>query len=368
VTAPVRTARDWRDFLALPGAVYAGDPCHVPEIGREVRRVLDARGNPYFRHAGLTLFLARRGCSPCARAALVTDRRRLGDGRAFFGFLETLDDGEAVRDLFTALQARAASEGFDVLEGPYDPNHYSPLGVLLDGPDRLPAFFQPHDPSYLPGLLEAAGFEIVQRLQTLHNPDVGSTIRARYGTPRPPRARRDLTVRSFDPSRRLGDLERVREVFEDAFADNWRFLPVGAEEYRFSARHLGVVTRPEHLAIVEHGREPVAVLHCALDVNPALRRLDGRTGPLRLLRFFRDRRRIRDLVLVAVGVKRAWQRTRAFRLLLDAMCWMARDVRALSTTWISPGNLAAQRAAARLDLRPDRTLAIYGRRREAAHA
>ncbi len=368
LTSPVRTARDWRDFLALPAVVYEQDPHHVPEVGREVRRTLDPRRNPYFRHAGLTLFLTRRGGRPCARTALVTDRRRLGEGRAFFGFFEALDDVDAVRDLFAVAQAQAAREGFSVLEGPYDPNSYSELGVQVDHFERSPTFFQPHNPPHLPRLLESVGFETAKRLHTLRNPHVARTIRERYGEPRPPRSRNGLTVRTFDPRGRGADLERVREVFEDAFAGNWRHLPVSAEEYRFSARYLGWVTRPDLLAIVEHGREPVGVLQCALDVNPALRRLGGRASPLRLLRFLRDRRRIRDLLIFAVGVKQAWQKTRVFPLLFEAMRWMARDARALETTWISPENHGVRTAAERLDLVPDREFAVYARREGAARA
>lgn len=368
LTAPVCTARDWRDFLALPARVYADDPYHVPALDREIRRTLDPRRNPYFRNAGLTLFLTRRDGQPCARVALVTDRRRQSAGRAFFGFFEALDDVDAVRDLFDTAQAQASHEGFTILEGPYAPNHYSELGVQVDHFERSPAFFQPHNPPYLPSLLEAVGFTPIKHLFTRRNGHVGATIRERYGEVGPPQARNGFTVRTFEPSRRGADLARVREVFEDAFARNWRFLPVSAEEYEFAARHLGWVTRPELLVIVEHGDEPVGVLECALDVNPALRRLGGHASPLRLLRFLRERRRIRDLVIVAVGVKRAWQGTRVFRLLLEAMCWMARDARALETTWISPENRGVLKAASRLDLVPDREIAVYARRREVAHA
>jgi len=358
--APVRTRRDRRDFLALPAAVHAGDPHHVPEVAREVRRVLDARRNPYFRQAQRTLFLARRGRIPCARLVLVTDRRLLPRGRAHFGFLQARADAEALKACLEAAGAHAAQVGYTHLEGPYDPNPYSQLGVQVDLFDRSPAFFQPHNPPYLPDLLEAAGCRVVKRLQTRRNPDIAATIRA-GGPVRWPGARHGLTVRPFDLRHRAADLARVREVFEDAFAANWRFLPVSPEEYAFSARHLGLVTPPELLAIVEHRREPVGVIQCALDVNPALRRLGGRATPLRVLRFFRDRRRIRDLVIFAIGVKQAWQGTRAFALLFESLRWMARDARVLETTWISPENHGVHKVAERLGLLPDREIAIYAR-------
>ena len=50
------------------------------------------------------------------------------------------------------------------------------------------------------------------------------------------------------------------------------------------------------------------------------------------------------------------------------MRWMARDARALTTTWISPENRIVQNAARRLDLAPDRSIAVYARRKEAHRA
>jgi hypothetical protein len=369
VTVPATDARPDRDFLRLPDRVYAGDPHWVPPIDREVRRTLDAVHNPYFRHAGLHVFVTYRGGLPVARAVLVTDRRRIRDsGIAQFGYFEALPDEDAVDDLFGQLARHARRAGARLLEGPYDPHHYGEVGLQIDGFDAAPAFLQPHHRPEYAGLLEHAGLREVKRLHTRRNPDVARTIRERYPTRRLRTEMSGLVARPFDPARRERDLERMREVYEDAFCDNWRFLPVGADEYHYAARHLSVVTKPEHVTIVEAGDEPVAVLQLALDVNPALRRLGGRVGPLRWCRFLRDRSRVRDLIVVAVGIKQGWRGTAAIRLLFDAMCRIGLGARALETTWVSPENILVQRVGERLDLVRDRSYAVYALDLEARRA
>ena len=60
----VNDRRALTDFLRLPFRVYRGNPHWVPPITAEVRRTLDASGNPYFADATLDLFLCSRDGLP----------------------------------------------------------------------------------------------------------------------------------------------------------------------------------------------------------------------------------------------------------------------------------------------------------------
>ena len=99
-----------------------------------------------------------------------------------------------------------------------------------------------------------------------------------------------------------------------------------------------------------------------LDINPLLQRLRGRVGPIKYLRFVRDRKRVRTLIIYTVGIKRKHQHTRVYQLLLQAFCRMARDFDVLEATWVSPDNIPALRAAESLELRPDKHFGIFEKR------
>ncbi len=170
-----------------------------------------------------------------------------------------------------------------------------------------------------------------------------------------------FSARHADPRNAAAELERIRQVFNDGFADNWRFLPVSREEYAFSAKGLFHITRPDLITLVEHEGEPVGALLFVLDVNPQLRRLRGRAGPVGALRFLWQRRSVRDLIVYAVGVKRAYRSTHAYRLLLEAACATAARCRTLTTTWMSDDNAPALRAAERLGLEPYKEFTVYQR-------
>jgi len=362
--APVSDKKRLDEFLRLPFAIYRGDPLWVPPVLGEVRRTLDPERNPYYSSAALRLFVCYRGGTPVARTAVVINgahQAAFGVRSASFGFFESVNDEAAVRGLFGEVEAYCRDRRVEVLEGPFNPHHYSELGLQIDRFGTAPSFFQPYNPPYYGELLERAGFRISARLQTMKNDDIGDFLDRRFGAPAAAPGRNGYTIRPFSLKDRAGDLERMRDVNNDAFAANWHFLPLRPEEYAFSAKHMGLVTRPDLIKIVEHRGRPVAVLHCVLDVNPLLRRWRGVPGPVKLIRFLRGRKAVRTIILFTVAVKREYRRSRVMHLLLAEFCRMAQAFDRAETTWISAENRPVLKLAEDLGMRPDKRFAIYAK-------
>ncbi len=355
--------RTMREFLRLPFRVYRGNPHRVPPLSSEVRRTLDPAGNPYFADATLDMYVVTSDGLPVARAALVVNEahcRKAGERAGFFGFFESLDDQDAVDILFAALERRCRERNVTLLEGPFNPHHYAELGLLADRYDEDQGFFEPYNPGYYHRLLAGAGFHKGVTLFTGRNGDVRAWLRGRYGPP-PSGApsQRGFVVRAFNPARREEDLEKIRGVFNDAFSANWHFLPTSADEHRFAAKYLGQITAPHLVTIVEHRGEPVGVLMCVPDINPLLRRMNGRAGPVGYLRFLAGKRRLRTLVVYAVGIRKAYMRTRVFTLLLDSMRRMADSFDVMVCTWMHPANVMSVATASRVGLAPHKHLQMY---------
>jgi hypothetical protein len=359
---PVTERGRLNDFLRLPFAVYRGDSNWVAPIISEVKRILDVKLNPYFAQASLGLFVCYNGDAPAARLAVVIDKnheRVFARRAAFFGFFESMNDREASKALFDEAERYCRIRGVEVLKGPFNPNHYSEIGLQIDKFGTVPAFFEPYHPSYYRALLAKAGFCVSTVLQTMRNDDLLKDLANRSEAVDGRAARNGYSIRSFSPADKERDLEGLREVNNDAFAGNWHFLPLSKEEYAFSAKYLSLVTRPDLIKIVEHRNRPVAVLHCVLDINPLLKGLKGRSGPIAYLRLRGGRRRLKTLIIYTVAVKKAYQHTRVFSLLLDAARGMAKDFEAVATTWILPENVPSVRAAECLGMKPVKHFAVY---------
>ena len=362
--APVSNRKQVDEFLRLPFAIYRGDPLWVPPVIGEVRRILDPERNPYFANAMLRLFVGYRNGTPVARTAVIINsahQKAFGVRAAFFGFFESANDEDAARCLFGEAETYCRAGGVEVLEGPFNPHHYSELGLQIDGFGTAPSFFQPYNPPYYDELLEKAGFRISARLQTMKNDDIGTYLDRSFVALAAAPSPDGYTIRSFSLKDRAGDLERIREVNNDAFAANWHFLPLSPEEYAFSAKHMGLVTRPDLIKIVEHQGRPVAVLHCVLDVNPLLRRWKGVPGPVKLIRFLRGRRAVKTIIVFTVGIKRDYRHSCIKNLLLAEFCRMARAFDRAETTWMSTDNQVALKGAESLGMLPDKHFGIYAK-------
>jgi hypothetical protein len=361
-TRRVVDRRTMNDFLALPERIYKGDPGWVAPIRSEVRRTLDRKKNPYFRGCDLELLVCYRNSAPCARLALVVNPGYATSGQmklALFGFFESIDDSDAAGRLFDAALAWCRDRGVAMMEGPFNPNHYSELGLQLSHFGCPPVFFQSYNHSYYRDLLEQRGFSLTKVIHTRRREMPRDRRKEKRSGSAWTKASSGYNLRAFQKGDLANELERIRQVFNDAFSTNWRFLPLSREEYIFSAKFLNLVTRPDLLLFVEHQGEPVGVVECVEDVNPLLKNLRGSIGPLKYLRYQLGRRHLRTLVIYAVGIRKAFQGTRVFPMLLEATRRMASNYDVLETTWMSDDNPLAIRAAQHLGLERDREFGIF---------
>jgi GNAT superfamily N-acetyltransferase len=351
-----------KNFLRVPELVYREDALYVRPFDRYIRLVLDPARNPYFASASVKLFVCTLDDRPLARVAIIVNPAYGNNGgrpRALFGFFEAMNDQDAVNALFEEAFCYLRSLGVFRIEGPFNPHHYAELGLQLDRFDVPPTFFQTHNPPYYLRLLENAGFKLVKVLHTRRNGSIRETLR--QNVPASLAYRDTLRVRHLNGADLPGELERIRLVFNDAFRDNWAFLPVTLEEYLFNARFLRYVTDPELSLIVEEHGEPLGALQCVLDINPLLRECRGGIRVLPLLKFLLGRTHVRTLVVFALGVRPSARSKGVATLLFEAFAQMASRYDAVETTWMSPDNTLVIRIAERLGLRPDKQFGIYAK-------
>jgi hypothetical protein len=351
-----------QSFLEVPEKIYKYDASWVPPLKSEIVRTLDARKNPYFANASLRKFVCYSNGYPVARSVAVINHghwKKFGKKSAFFGFFESTNDKEAVSCLFETISGYCRDAGAEILEGPFNPNHYSELGMLTDNFHTAPAFFETYNPDYYPELIENSGFRVSKRLHTRINTDAGNYLRRRYGSSSFPVGIRDFRVRFISLWNLKSDLEKIREVNNDAFSDNWHFLPLSGAEYTYSAKYLFFVTRPSLIVLIEKAGEPVGVIQFMLNVNPILQSFQGKAGFINHFRFLWKRRSLKGIVLYAAGIKKDYQNSPVAWLMLKAVCSITQGYPVLYTTWMSDDNIPSVRTSEHLGLVPYKWFSIY---------
>lgn len=361
--ARVASRDEMNDFLELPFEIYRDNKNWVAPMNSELKRVLDAKQNPYFRNASLELFNCYHNEKIAARVMLSVNQAyccKAPKKTAFFGFFESYDDATAAKLLFDHLHKRCRELDVELLEGPFNPNLYSEVGMLFNKFDSPQSFFQTYNPQYYHSLMSSSRFTVSKILHTRTNPDSSGYLNRKFNCPLPLESD-DLRARSFDTKNAKADLEHLRDIFNDAFSSNWHFTSVSKDEYLFSSKYLSLVTPPNLLTFVERNGVPIAAAHFALDVNPLLRELGGKKSLAKYIRFLMNRRKIDKAIIFAVGTKKEFQNSRVTRMLFHATVETARKFKVLETTWMYDDNRVIVSIAEKLGLKRDKEFVIYAR-------
>ena len=362
-TIEVKTHKELREFISLPYKIYSGNSFWIPPVKSEVKRILSLHKNPYFINASLKLFNTYRSGEIVARCAVIIDRvhqQKYSIKNAFFGFFESINSDEAAESLLAEVENYCLRQGVNFIEGPFNPNLYSELGMLEDNFESVPSFFQTYNPPYYNDLLKREGFQVQMRLHIRSNKNVKEVLAKTYLSDLCT-VSENMRIRSFNIKRKQEDLDYLRDIYNDAFSDNWHFTPVSREEYIFSSKYLNLVTPPELIKFIEYKGKPIGVIQFALDINPLLKSFNGKFSPVKYLKLLKNRKKIKRAIIFAVGIKKNFQHTRAPQLLFNATLALAKPFDELETTWMYDENVLGVKAADRLGMQPEKHYLIYGK-------
>jgi hypothetical protein len=280
VEAAVGAARS--DFLKLPLALYRGHAGFAPSLLLERAAAIDPRKNPYFQHADAAFFVAYRGDRPVGRISAQVDRlaqQRHGHDIGHFGYLDATDDAAVYRALFGAAEDWLARRHVVRVLGPFSLSINEETGLLVDGFDSRPMLMMGYHAAYAGHHVEAAGYAKTKDLIAY---DYDVTTAAPIESQRLiARARCDLAIRlrPLDMKRYRQDLAAILGIFNDAWADNWGFVPMTEAEIEHTAREMRQIIRPELVWIAEIAEQPVSMIVCLPNILEATADLDGRLLP-----------------------------------------------------------------------------------------
>ena len=315
---PVADRRDLRRFIEVPFAVNRDNPEWVPPLVFERKAFLDRRKNPYFDHAEVELFLAERDGRAVGTISAQIDHNwdaYHGGNDGQFGFFECEDDSEAAKALFDAATGWLAERGRERALGPMDFTTNDELGVMIEGFDYRPVILERWNPPYYRRLFEENGFSKEIDLLMWHL-EMGKLKEGLAFHPAIHEAAQKsldengITIRKMRRSDMEAEIARFHQVYNEAWGDNWGFVPLTDDEVKFHAKALRLILDEDWAMIAE--KDDGTVVGAALtlpDVNQVLIRMGGRLLPFGWLKFLTGRRKIDTVRILALGVKKAYQQT-----------------------------------------------------------
>jgi hypothetical protein len=376
------TKADKTRFVDIQFALNKTDPAWVPPLKMDAMELLTPGKNPWYEHGHIQLFIATRDGKDVGRISAHIDHLWLdmpaeqGGGRDIgnWGLFEAED-----QDVANALIARAEGwlrkEGMAKAVGPISISIWDEPGLLIQGHDHSPTVMMGHHNPRYEAWIEAAGYGKIKDLHT-YELDISKQFpsivqRIVASGERNPR----ITIRKVNKKNFAQEAALILSILNDAWSDNWGFLPITDAEINYVGKKLKPIVFNELIRIAEVDGEPVAFMMTWPDLNEMQKDLNGELFPFGVVKLLwrlngglSGKPKVRTMRVPLMGVKKKLQATRlASQLAFMMIEYIRRDSVALfgasrgEIGWILEDNQGMVSIAQAIDSHINRVYRIYSK-------
>ncbi len=316
---PVVSKADRKAFVDLPFRLYADDPHWVPPLKGEMLGLITPEKNGWFSHAQAQLFLAERNGRVVGRISAHIDTLALtmpieqgfGAGTGQWGYFDA-EDAATAEALIATAEQWLRDQGMIRALGPISMSIWEEPGLLVEGFDHPPTVMMGHHKPEYRGWIEGAGYMLAKRLLTYElditrefPPIIRRIIQSGEKNPR-------IRIREVDKTRFEEEAAIILAILNDAWSDNWGFVPLTPPEIADVGVKLKPIVFNDLIRIAELDGKPVAFMITLPDVNEAIAPLKGRLFPfgwLKMLLWLRAPK-VKTMRVPLMGVVKSLQSSR----------------------------------------------------------
>ena len=349
----MRTRRERALFLRVPYEIYRDDPAWVAPLLLMQRDNIKP-SSPVFEHLRWQPFLAWRGNRPVGRISAQVDtlvQVHRGENNGYFGMIEAEDDSAVFSALFATAEQWLRDQGMERAVGPFSLNINQEIGTLIEGFSTIPNMMMGHGRPYYDRQIQGLGYTPAKDLlcyeapPNFDEPPILTLLKKRLAD--------RLVVRPLDPKRKLEDFDLMRDIFNDAWQNNWGFVPFTQKEFRAIGNEMLLLIPADLVQIATVDGEPAAFIVLLPNLNEAIRDLGGKLLPFgwakllwRLKVGFPSTGRV-----PLMGVRQKYQQTRfgpglAFAV-IDAVrkIGFRRGIKTVEMSWVLEDNVGMRHIA-----------------------
>jgi len=364
---PVNNQIGLKQFVQFPAHVYRTDPAWVPALQLE-RLHFFSEKNPYFEHARWKGWVAYRGAEPVGRISAQIDELHLAryePRTGFFGSLEAEDSVDVFQALFETAEAWLRAEGMMTVQGPFNLSINQECGLLVEGYDDPPMVMMGHARPYYAQHIEAHGYHKAQDMLA---------YRLGIHFPLPPgvtrflqKAKDSVRIRPLRRKHFREELELIKEIYEEAWSENWGFLPFTEAEFAELGQHMKLLVEDDFVQIAEIDGTPCAMLVAFPNLHEVIHDLGGRLWPWGWLKIlWRLKVSYPKTGRVALmGVRRRFQSSPMGAVMAYGMIEAVRQaglrkhIERVELSWILEGNKRMRHVLESLGAQPYKTYRLY---------
>jgi GNAT superfamily N-acetyltransferase len=279
---PIDSKADRKKFVDLPFRLYKDDPNWVPLLKDEALGLITPEKNGWFSHAKAQLFLAEQDGRVVGRISAHIDTLALempadkgfGPGCGQFGLFDA-ENEEIGKALIARAEEWLREQGMTRVLGPISMSIWEEPGLLIEGYDHPPTIMMGHAKPEYRGWIEGSGYKPVKQLKTYElditqefPPIVKRIVASGEKNPR-------IHIREVDKSKFDEEAAIILAILNDAWSDNWGFVPLTPPEIKDVGVKLKPLVFNDLIRIAELDGKPVAFMITLPDINEALQPMGG---------------------------------------------------------------------------------------------
>jgi hypothetical protein len=365
----VETRRSRNTFIRLPRSLYKDDPLWVPPLLFEQRLHLSP-SNPYFEHAACCFWIAYREGLPVGRISAQIDRlhlERYHDDTGFWGMLEAEDNVETFNALLRTAENWLRTRGMKRVRGPFNLSINQECGMLVTGFDTPPYVMMGHARPYYGQRIEQCGYLkekdlLAYAFNVVFEPS--RTMRAIINRTKGRIQTRTLRKRHFQE-----DLNIMRDLHNDAWSNNWGFVPFTRKEFELLGKYLKFFVPKDFVGIAEVDGVPAAFMVGLPNLNEAIAECKGRIWPLGWLKLLWHIKvkHFEKARVPLMGVRRIYHNKLlgaglAYRLIGELReAGIHYGIKHIELSWILEDNIGMRRIIEDIGGRINKTYRIYSK-------
>jgi len=297
-----------KEFACLPLNLYRNEPFYASPLIKDMMEHLTEK-NPFFKRAKAKFFIAYKDDKPAGRIASIVNYAHLEfhrDNVGFFGLFECINDQSIANILFDTAKNFLIENNLQIMRGPMNLSTNEECGFLYEGFETPSMIMIPYNPRYYNQLAEGYGMKKVKDLYCFIA-DVPKELPSKierislFAEKQGIRARK-VNLRNFK-----NELYAFMEVYNEAWRENWGFIPITKEEVDYMAERLKPIALSELVIVAEKDNEPVGFFGAVPDFNEILKKIKGRLTPISIIKALYYRKKIKSIRLLLFGVKKAYR-------------------------------------------------------------
>jgi hypothetical protein len=361
-------------FIKFPWEIYRGNPNWVPPLIYDVRKNLDEKKNPFYTHAKIKMFLALDGKTPVGRIAAIVNNHhneKYNDKVGFFGYFECINSKIVSTALFDAASVWLKEQGMDTMRGPVNLSINDEVGLLVNAFDKPPILLMIYNPEYYIKLITDYGFGKVKTLYAYYlDQDMCNTNKKAMDkldrVSELVQKREHIKIRKISLKNIESELQKVMEVYNSAWVDNWGSVKMTSDEFKYVAASLKPLVDEDIVYFAEVEGRPVGFSLSMPDYNQIFKSMNGKLFPFGIFKILTGRKKITGIRVIMMGVIPEYQRKgiEAVFIRNTIKIGMSKGYHSADISWVLEDNVPMVQTAVNLGADQYKTYRIFDKKIE----